>query len=272
MIGHIEEKCWKKFPHVNPHKSEKPIGKSNVTFVAAQLEDSNTPDDQIVCLMANYITHNTPKNKGNWFIDSGCSEHMTYDRDLFSSYVENDQFNVKLGDGTSVKVVGKGDITLAITFNGEPRQCRLLNVLHVSDLGYQLLPVPILDKQSFEVTFKSGRCYVRKENTFAATAKRTGDLYKLEKTTNQVSSTALVASLRLRDERLGQVDLAGIKAWRKHGISLNKSANDTLDCNGCILGKGHRAPVLKKSESRSANILDLVHSEVNGPLEVQSVG
>ncbi len=115
--------------------------------------------------MAYYITHNTPKNNGDWFIDSGCSEHKTYDRDLFSPYVEHEQSNVKLGDGTSVKVVGEGDITLAITVNGEPRQCRLLNVLHVPDLGYQLLSVPTSDKQSFEVTFKSGRCYIRKENT-----------------------------------------------------------------------------------------------------------
>ncbi len=67
-----------------------------------------------MCLIANYITHNTPENKGDWFMDSGCSEHMTYDRDLFSSYVEHEQSNVKLGYRTSVKVVGKGDMTLAI--------------------------------------------------------------------------------------------------------------------------------------------------------------
>ncbi len=120
--------------------------------------------------MAKYITHNTPKNKGDWFLDSGCSEHMTYDRDLFSSYVEHEQSNVNLSDRNSVRVVGKGDITLSITVNGEPRQCRLLNVLQVPDLGYQLLSVQTLDRKSFEVTTKSWRCYIRKENTLAATA------------------------------------------------------------------------------------------------------
>ncbi len=64
-IGHIEDKCRKKFPHLNPQKSEKP--KSNVAFVAAQLVDSNTPEEQIVRLMANYITHNTPKNEATGF-------------------------------------------------------------------------------------------------------------------------------------------------------------------------------------------------------------
>ncbi len=104
----------------------------------------------------------------------------------------------------------------------------------------------------------------------------TGNLYTLDKETNRVSRTALVASLRLWHERLGHADPAGMKAMAKtgtvHGISLKTSANDTLDCNGCILGKGHRAPIPKKSESRSVNILNLVHSDVNGPLKIQSVG
>ncbi len=53
-IGHVEDKCWKKFPHLNLHKSEK--SKSNAAFVAAQLEESNTPDEQIGCLMADCST------------------------------------------------------------------------------------------------------------------------------------------------------------------------------------------------------------------------
>ncbi len=47
-------------------------------------------------------------------------------------------------------------------------------------------------------------------NTFTATATTTGNLYKLEKAINQVSSTAFVASPRLWHERLGHVDPPGI--------------------------------------------------------------
>ncbi len=152
----------------------------HVAFVAAQLEDSNTPEEKIFCLIANYFTRDTPKTKRDWFIDSGCSEHVTYDRDLFSLYIEHEQSNVKLGDGNSVKVVGKGDITLRITVNGDPRHCRLLNVLHVPDLGYQLLSLPKLHKQSSEVTFKSRRCYIKKHSSLVATPTMTGNLYKLD--------------------------------------------------------------------------------------------
>ncbi len=47
--------------NLNPHKSEK--SKSKVAFVAAQLEDSNILDEQIVNLMAEYFNQGTPKNK-----------------------------------------------------------------------------------------------------------------------------------------------------------------------------------------------------------------
>ncbi len=42
--------------------------------------------------MPNYSRPDTPSNKNDWSIDSGCSEHMTYDRDLCSSYVAHEQF------------------------------------------------------------------------------------------------------------------------------------------------------------------------------------
>ncbi len=61
------------------------------------------------------------------------------------------------------------------------------------------------------------------------------------------------------------------KAGSATQVSLKTSEDETLTCDGCIFGKGHRALIPKKRESRSANALDLVHSDFNGPLEVQSV-
>ncbi len=106
---------------------------------------------------------------------------MAYDHDLFLSYIDRKQSSVKLDDGTSVKVVGKGDVNITITVNGEPFQCKLLNVLHVPYIGYQLLSVPTLDRQTFEVNFKFRRCYIKKENALSATATMTGNLYEPKK-------------------------------------------------------------------------------------------
>ena len=50
------------------------------------------------------------------------------------------------------------------------------------------------------------------------------------------------------------------------------TASATHICEGCIYGKGHQAPIPKKSTSRSSAVLELVHTDVAGPLAVPSLG
>ena len=40
-------------------------------------------EDQVVCLMAKYENSGEPKNSAKWFIDSGCGNHMTYEKIYF---------------------------------------------------------------------------------------------------------------------------------------------------------------------------------------------
>ena len=56
------------------------------------------------------------------------------------------------------------------------------------------------------------------------------------------------------------------------GINLRKTGITKLNCTGCILGKGHRAPIPKTSSSRMTRLLEVVHSDVNGPVEVPYLG
>ena len=43
-------------------------------------------------------------------------------------------------------------------------------------------------------------------------------------------------------------------------------------CVGCARGKSHRAPIPKVSNSHATKLLQLVHSDVTGPIEVQTIG
>ena len=52
--------------------------------------------------------------------------------------------------------------------------------------------------------------------------------------------------------------------------SSNSNSNNT--CPSCVLGEAHRSPIPTQPQSRSTHLLELVHSDVNGPLEVQSLG
>ena len=65
--GHIESKCWIKFPHLNPR---------NRTAIFANHRGENPA----VCLLGNYEESEIPKNSEDWFIDSACGMHMTFDK------------------------------------------------------------------------------------------------------------------------------------------------------------------------------------------------
>ena len=58
-------------------------------------------------------------SKDIWFLDSACSNHMTKNKELFSSLEYTSiQFEVKLGNDSKVKVNGKG-VIFVYAKNGE---------------------------------------------------------------------------------------------------------------------------------------------------------
>eukprot|EP00171_Calliarthron_tuberculosum_P022155 IDg22155t1 len=200
---------------------------------------------------------------------------MTYDRSLFSSYSELSPGGVELGNKATAKVTGKGNITVELKVNGKHQMCILKDVLHVPDLGYQLLSVPTMDKIGLVISFKHGRCLIKANSKTIASGTLSNGLYHLDLADEELER-AMVVSLQRWHERLAHVDQAGIKRMIDHGVvkgaALNSNEKPGAPCNGCIMGKSHRAPIPKKSDSQASAVLDLVHSDVVGPIEVQSIG
>lgn len=50
------------------------------------------------------------------------------------------------------------------------------------------------------------------------------------------------------------------------------NGDSSFPCEGCILGKAQRTPIPKFTTSRANKPLQLVHSDVLGPIEVPSLG
>ncbi len=89
------------------------------------------------------------------------------------------------------------------------------------------------------------------------------------------SETACVANPQIWHERLAHVDPKGIVKMVKHGVVSGIEISDTAaadNCEGCIYGKSTRAVIPNKSDTRAQATLDLIHSDVLGPVEVPSLG
>ena len=51
-------------------------------------------------------------NEDIWYLDSGCSNHMTRNINMFASLDKNVKTNIILGNGNTVSVEGKGRINI----------------------------------------------------------------------------------------------------------------------------------------------------------------
>jgi hypothetical protein len=116
------------------------------------------------------------KEEYEWFIDSGCSSHMTGDQRKFVR-LKKKGGNVAFGDDLSTKILGKGIVKLA------SENVKAGKVLLVEDLKHNLLSVSKICDQGYTLTFDSRKCKIKENNLvrLVATAKRRpNNIYILE--------------------------------------------------------------------------------------------
>jgi hypothetical protein len=56
------------------------------------------------------IALTTKQKKRGWYVDSGCSKHMTCDRDKFITLQNGRDGSVSFGNDDSAKIIRKGTI------------------------------------------------------------------------------------------------------------------------------------------------------------------
>ena len=117
-------------------------------------------NEEVVLLMAQLSSEGKSNTQDTWFIDSGCSNHMTGRKDWFSSIDESFSDEVKLGNNYALKVCGKGMVKLLI--NGVVHF--LNDVFYVPELKNNLFSVGQLLERGLTVEMKQNKCRVFKEN------------------------------------------------------------------------------------------------------------
>ena len=101
-----------------------------------QMRESTIPNDlsskHEVCFMMKYAFK--VMDTCLWYLDSGCSRHMTGNQSLFKVFESNKGGNVTFGDGSKSQIKGKGIISL-------PGLSDIANVLYVEGLRVNLLSI-----------------------------------------------------------------------------------------------------------------------------------
>lgn len=203
------------------------------------------------------------QNNGNqWFVDSGCSRHMTGDRRKFIS-LSKKEGNVSFGSGTG-KIAGKGTVTL---INGKGKA---QDALLVDGLKQNLLSVSQIFDQGHKVVFSTKDCEIRNYASGKLLAKgvRTPDnFYVLNKIQENKCYLSQADESWLWHKRLGHtsfdnlVNISKIKAVQDiPRFSKPKQAV----CGPCQHGKQTRTSH-KTKEHCTSKPLEIVHADVCGP-------
>ena len=152
--SHVEKDCWfkgkpqcyncKKFGHV---KKDCRVTNQQANFTKKEEVDGNML----------YACHNALEKKCDvWFVDSGCSNYMTGDENIFAILDASSNSQVKMGNGALVQAKGKG--TIAVETKRGTRY--ISDVLLVSDLEQNLLSVGQMVEHGYVVHFEDDTCKI----------------------------------------------------------------------------------------------------------------
>jgi transposase InsO family protein len=220
-----------------------------------------------------------------WIMDSGATKHMTPHRAAFHTYEVISPRNVHMGDDSIVQAIGMGTIVVEVMTNGQTKRIRIKDALHVPKLHANLLSVSKLLSSGLKVKFHMNECIVKtRDGKVVAIAPREGNLYKMAFTkvhegadvVNMAQSSSNEGALELWHRRLGHLNMKSVHALQNMVSGMNlgklKCPTSSLVCEGCIEGKLHRAAFPSDGGRRATKPLEIVHSDVCGPMRTTSIG
>ncbi|GJV32293.1 retrovirus-related pol polyprotein from transposon TNT 1-94 [Tanacetum coccineum] len=208
-----------------------------------------------------------------WYLDSGCSKHMTGDRSQLTNFVNKFLGTVKFGNDHVAKILGYGDYQIG--------NVTISRVYYVEGLGHNLFSVGQFCDSNLEVAFRQHTCFIHNlEGVDLLTGSRGNNLYTLSLGDMMASSHICLLSKAtntkswLWHRRLSHLNFGAINHLARHGLVRGlpklKFEKDHL-CSACAMGKSKKKPHKPKSEDTNQEKLYLLHMDLYGPMRVASV-
>lgn len=214
-------------------------------------------------------------NSSAWYIDSGATCHMSNDKSLMSNFEAGPPVFVTVASGDNIESLGRGDVKVPLT-SGSKTIC---DVIHVPQLTTNLLSVSKMTQKGLEVHFDSETCTIFDKNSdVVATATAVNGVYELDifsgSTNTNYAGTASAKEVtqELWHKRLAHLNSRSMRLLKEgmaQGINYNEV--DFKTCVACLEGKQSRQSFPKQSFNRAKEKLELIHTDLCGPMSEQSL-
>nr|KYP52978.1 Retrovirus-related Pol polyprotein from transposon TNT 1-94 [Cajanus cajan] len=183
--GHIKAECSNLLKKQQEEKKMKKNGKGKRAYISWEDNDSSTTSDESefeennLCLMAGVDQDTIECLRAKsllWYIDSGCSRHMTGDPSKFSSLKLKNEGSITYGDNNKGRILGHGNI------GNSSSQTLIENVLLVEGLNHNLLSISQLSDKGFKIEFDNTCCLIcdKKSKEIRFIGKRIDNIYMLD--------------------------------------------------------------------------------------------
>nr|GEY88830.1 retrovirus-related Pol polyprotein from transposon TNT 1-94 [Tanacetum cinerariifolium] len=176
-----------------------------------------------------------------WYLDSGCSKHMTRDRSQLINFVQKFLGMVKFENDHVAKIMGYCDYKIG--------NVTIARVYFVEGLGHNLFSMGLFCDSDLEVAFHQHTCFIR-------------------------NLDGIKTKSWLWHRRLSHINFGAINHLARQGLVRGllklKFEKDHL-CSACAMGKSTKKSHKPKSEDTNQEKLYLLHMDLCGPMRVESV-
>ncbi|KAI3718218.1 hypothetical protein L6452_19080 [Arctium lappa] len=211
-------------------------------------------------------------SKGIWYLDSGCSRHMTGQKDLLTEYNEEKGPSVTFGGNGKGYTRGFG-----VLCNGTTTFRR---VAYVDGLKHNLLNISQLCDKEYEVRFSKKACSVVDEKgKLTLSGYRRENVYVIDMDSTITENLCFLSKASsdvnwLWHKRLSHLNFKTLTSLSSKelvsGLPQHSCAKESL-CSACEKGKQTKASFKSKQVSSVTSPLQLLHMDLFGPVNIQSI-
>ncbi|KAL8116619.1 hypothetical protein AgCh_022965 [Apium graveolens] len=212
----------------------------------------------------------------SWVFDTGCASHICINVQGLqrSRTLAKGEVDLRVGNGAKVAalVVGTYYLSMPSGLILELEDC-----FYVPVIRRNIISVSCLDKKGFSFTIKNNSCSFAFNDLTYGVARLFNGLYVLD-LDNPVCNIEN-KRLKMNDSnqtylwhcRLGQINEKRISKLHKDGYLDKFDFESYQECESCLLGKMTKPHFTGKGQ-RATKRLELIHSDVCGPMRVMARG
>lgn len=265
--GHKRSQCRVK---LNTENSVPKFNKQQFSKGANHANNTSSVSKEVTFLSSDEVLDT------EWCIDSGATEHMCNNKELFFSLTE-------LGKPVKIAVAKKKESLNATMIGNIKLQCKndsggitnitMTDVLYVPDLACNLFSINKITEKGMYAVMKGNSVDIRKGEEILAVGRKKGKLFILNLEYHNECISYIAPTTNNNDlwhKRLGHMSKGNMLKLSQMVDGFDFKEKPTQEvCEICVQSKQSKLPH-KSERIRAQRPLQLIHSDICGPMNPES--